>query len=138
VQRLSDAPKKTLRDWERPLFQGRFLDLSTLTSALTGEKYTLRRTAFAFKTRHKKSKVDSLGMITSEMIDYGRNDVLVTWELFEKLKAEYLKYPFATLANERNQGAGLVSFTRLYSTASVAMRLSAVSWCVDFPVFMWS
>jgi DNA polymerase type B, organellar and viral len=114
------APKKTLQDWERPLFQGRFLDLSTLTSALTGEKYTLRRAAFAFKTHHKKSKVDSLGTITNATIDYGRNDVLVTWELFEKLKAEYLKYPFASLANERNQAAGSVPFTRLYSTASVA------------------
>ena len=117
------APKKTLQDWERPLFHGRFLDLSTLTSALTGEKYTLRRAAFAFKTHHKKSKVDSLGRITNETIDYGRNDVLVTWELFEKLKAEYLKYPFATLANERNQGAGSVPFTRLYSTASVAKAI---------------
>ena len=117
------APKKTLQDWERPLFKGRFLDLSTLTSALTGEKYTLRRAAFAFKTRHKKSKVESLGAITKETIDYGRKDVLVTWELFEKLKAEYLKYPFATLANERNQGAGSVPFTRLYSTASVAKAI---------------
>jgi hypothetical protein len=117
------APKKTLQDWERPLFQGRFLDLSTLTSALTGEKYTLRRAAFAIKTHHQKSKVDSLRRITNDTIDYGRNDVLVTRELFEKLKAEYLKYPFATLANERNQGAGLVPFTRLYSTASVAKAI---------------
>ena len=105
------------------MFHGRFLDLSTLTSALTGEKYTLKRAAFAFKTHHKKSKVDSLGKITNETIDYGRNDVLVTWELFEKLKAEYLKYPFATLANERNQGAGSVPFTRLYSTASIAKAI---------------
>lgn len=117
------APKKTLQDWEKPLFQGRFLDLSTLTSALTGEKYTLRRAAFAFKTLHKKSKADDLGRVTNEMIDYGRNDVLVTWELFEKLKVEYLKYPFATLANERDQGAGTVPFTRLYSTASVAKAI---------------
>jgi hypothetical protein len=117
------APKKTLKDWEKPLFQGRFLDLSTLTSALTGAKYTLRRAAFAFETPHKKSRVDDLGAITNEMIDYGRNDVLVTWELFEKAKAEYLKYPFATLANERNQGAGSVSFTRLYSTASIAKAI---------------
>jgi len=117
------APKMKLQDWERPFFPGRFLDLSTLTSALTGEKYTLRRAAFAFGTHHKKSKVDSLGTITNETIDYGRNDVLVTRELFEKLKAEYLKYPFATLANERNQAAGSVPFTRLYSTASVAKAI---------------
>lgn len=124
------APKKTLQDWEKPLFHGRFLDLSTLTSALTGEKCTLKRAAFAFRTPHKKSKIDSLGRITNETIDYGRNDVLVTWELFEKLKTEYLKYPFATLANERNQGAGSVPFTRLYSTASVAkaiLRLMGLS-----------
>lgn len=128
------AAKKTLQDWEKPLFQGRFLDLSTLTAALTGEKYTLRRAAFAFNTKHKKSNVDSLGAITNETIDYGRNDVLVTWELFEKLNAEYQKYPFATLANERNQGAGSVPFTRLYSTASVAkamLRLMGFSTPLD-------
>jgi hypothetical protein len=117
------APKKTLQDWEKPFFQGRFLDLSTLTSALTGEKHTLKRAAFAFKTTHKKSKVDSLGKITNETIDYGRNDVLVTWELFEKLREEYLTYPFATLETERKQRAGNVPLTRIYSTASIAKAM---------------
>jgi hypothetical protein len=114
------APKMKLQDWEKPFFAGRFLDLSTLSSALTGEKHSLRSAAFTFKTEHKKSKVDSLGRITNEMIDYGRNDVLVTWELFEKLRAEYIKYPFATLENERKHRAGKVPITKLYSTASVA------------------
>lgn len=30
------APKMKLQDWEKPFFSGRFLDLSTLASALTG------------------------------------------------------------------------------------------------------
>jgi hypothetical protein len=117
------APKKTLQDWEKPFFHGRFLDLSTLSSALTGERFTLKRAAFAFKTKHKKSKVDGLGRITPETIDYGRNDVLVTWELFEKLLAEYLTYPFATVENERKRGAGRIPITELYSTASIAKAI---------------
>ncbi len=117
------APKMKLDEWERPFFQGRFLDLSTLASALTGEKLTLRRAAFSFKTTHKKSKVDSLGEITPETLDYGRNDVLVTSELFEKLREEYLKYSFATLDNERKRAAGKVPITELYSTASIAKAL---------------
>jgi hypothetical protein len=117
------APKMKLDEWEKPFFQGRFLDLSTLASALTGEKLTLRRAAFLFKTTHKKSKVDSLGEITPETLDYGRNDVLVTSELFEKLREEYLKYPFATLDNERKRAAGKVPITELYSTASIAKAL---------------
>jgi hypothetical protein len=117
------APKMKLQDWEKPFFDGRFLDLSTLASALTGQKFTLRRAAFAFKTVHKKSKVDSLGKITAEVIAYGRNDVLVTWELFEKLLTEYLTYPFATLEHERKQRAGGVPITRLYSTASIAKAM---------------
>jgi len=120
---ITFAPKMKLKDWEKPFFDGRFLDLSTLSTALTGEKYTLGRAAIIFETEHRKSKTESLGTITEETLDYGRNDALVTWELFEKLTAEYLKYPFATLEHERRQPAGSVPFTEIYSTASIAKAL---------------
>ena len=120
---ITFAPKMKLKDWEKPFFDGRFLDLSTLSTALTGEKYTLARAAIIFKTEHRKSKTESLGVITPETLDYGRNDTLVTWELFEKLTAEYLKYPFATLEHERRRPAGSVPFTEIYSTASIAKAL---------------
>jgi hypothetical protein len=113
------ALKKELQDWESPFFKGRFLDLSTLANALTGTRFSLRRAAIAFKTTHKKTSVD-LGAVTREALEYCRNDVTVTWELFEKLRDEYLKYPFSTMENEREQPDNTVPITRIYSTASVA------------------
>ena len=124
---ITFAPMMKLKDWEHPFFDGRFLDLSTLSTALTGEKYTLARAAIIFKTEHRKTKTESRGVITPETLDYGRNDTLVTWELFEKLTAEYLKYPFATLEHERRRPAGTVPFTEIYSTASIAKALLRAS-----------
>jgi hypothetical protein len=117
------APKKKLQDWEKPFFAGRFLDVSALATALTGERFSLKRAALEFQTEHRKTETKSLGRITEETLDYGRADVLVTWALFEKLKAEYLKYPFATLENERKQAPGTLPYTKLYSTASTAKAL---------------
>lgn len=114
------AKRNNLADWEKPYFKGRFLDLSTLATALTGERFSLKRAAITFKTDHKKSETSTLGIVTPETIDYGRNDVLVTWELFEKLRDEYALYPFATMANERSQPIHSKPVTRIYSTASVA------------------
>ena len=42
------APKKYPAYWEKPFFKGRFLDLSTLTTALTGERHSLRSAVCAF------------------------------------------------------------------------------------------
>lgn len=113
------APKNALNEWEKPFFRGRFLDLAALARALTGRGYSLRRAAIAFKTAHKKTSVE-LGGVTAEAIDYCRNDVLVTWELYEKLRDEYLCYPFASLENERERPPYAVPMGQLYSTASVA------------------
>lgn len=114
------VPKKHLANWEKPFFRGRFLDLATLTKALTGETASLARAARRFGTIHRKSRTGTLGRITVETLEYGRNDVTVTWELFEKLQEEYLKHPFATIENERDQLSGTVPYTRILSSASVA------------------
>jgi hypothetical protein len=113
------ALKKNLRDWEKPYFKGRFLDLSTLVNALTGKRFSLRRAAMEFQTSHRKTKAE-LGIVSVEALDYCRNDVLVTAELYERLLEEYLCYPFASMANERNQPDCALSITRIYSTASIA------------------
>jgi hypothetical protein len=117
------AIKGKMQDWEKPLFRGRFLDLSTLATAFTGRRFTLKRAAAEYKTEHRKSKTDDLGRVSVDAIDYGRTDVLVTWELYEKLRDEYLQYPFATMENERNQSLGSLPITKIYSTASVAKAL---------------
>ncbi len=116
---IAFALKKNLQDWEKPYFKGRFLDLSTLVNALTGKRFTLRRAAIEFRTAHQKTKAE-LGTISIEAIDYCRNDVLVTAELYERLLNEYLCYPFASMENERNQPDFALPITRIYSTASIA------------------
>jgi hypothetical protein len=114
------AYKKAMADWEKPFFKGRFLDLSTLAGALTGRRFTLARAAIVFRTEHRKTKTADLGTTTVESLNYCRNDVLVTAELYERLLDEYLRYPFASLENERTMPPDAVPITRIYSTASVA------------------
>ena len=72
-----------------------------------------------FRTAHRKTKAE-LGTVSIEALDYCRNDVLVTAELYERLLNEYLCYPFASMENERNQPDFALPITRIYSTASIA------------------
>jgi hypothetical protein len=113
------ALKKHLADWEKPFFKGRFLDLGTIANALMARRFSLKRAALAFRTAHRKSTAE-LGVVSPEALDYCRNDVLVTAELYERIIEEYLRYPFASMENERSLPPGAVSITRLYSTASIA------------------
>ena len=113
------ALKKHLADWEKPFFKGRFLDLSTIANALTARRFSLKRAAIAFRTAHRKSTAE-LGVVSPEALDYCRNDVLVTAELYERIVEEYRRYPFASMENERSLPPCAVPITRLYSTASIA------------------
>jgi hypothetical protein len=112
--------KKHLANWEKPFFKGRFLDLSTAASAFTGQVLTLARACEKFNTAASKSSTEDLGRITDNALAYGRRDVLITWQLYERLLAEYCCHPFHTLANEREQPPHSVPITRIYSAASVA------------------
>jgi hypothetical protein len=117
---LRFTPRYKLREWEKPFFSGRLLDLATLASALTGEVHSLRSAACTFQTEHRKSRTESLGTVTPETLAYGYNDVLVTAELYEKLRDEFLGYPFATIENEAEQASNTVPYTRIHSGASLA------------------
>src|ERR1035437_122502 len=112
--------KKHLADWEKPFFRGRFADLSTLAGAFTGRRLSLERAAEQFGTGARKSHTEDLGQVTRSALEYGRNDVLVTWQLYEALLGEYLRHPFASLANEREQPPDALAITRIYSAASIA------------------
>lgn len=116
------APKKHAEAWEKPLFKGRFLDLSTLTTALTGERHTLRSAGHRFHADALKSKTEDLGKVTPDSLRYAHQDVLATRALYDRLRDEYLKHPFSTLENELHQPKGSCPITRLYSTASVGKR----------------
>jgi len=114
------APKKKLQEWEKPFFRGRFLDLATPTAAFTGVRHSLKSAGRTFDAHILKSKIDKLGSITEEAIDYCRNDVHATWALYQELRAEYEHHPFATFANEREQPKGMLPITRIYSSATIA------------------
>lgn len=51
--------------------------------------------------------IEEHGVITPEYIDYCRHDVRATWELWQKLRAEYERHPIALQA------------TKAYSPASI-------------------
>lgn len=89
-------------------FRGHFLDLRTLAFALTNEGHSLASACNAFGMEEGKGFVEVHGRITSEYVDYNRQDVRATAELFEKLIAEYRRHPIA------------LSPTKAYSPASIA------------------
>lgn len=74
-------------------YRGHFLDLKTLAFALTGESHSLASAAKAFRTAHGKTGVDYAGRITPEYIGYNRQDLRVTQELLEALRAEMALHP---------------------------------------------
>src|SRR5207247_1088625 len=73
----------------RKRYSGHFIDLKTLTYALTGESHSLASAAKALKTAHEKTSGDYAGPITCAYIGYNRRDVLVTLELLEALRGEF-------------------------------------------------
>ena len=72
--------------------RGRFLDLRTLTFALTGEAYSLEG---ACRAHGVQGKLDpgAHGAISPEYIDYCRQDVAATASLYEALMAEFDLHP---------------------------------------------
>jgi hypothetical protein len=88
-------------------FRGHFLDLRTLAFALTNESYSLERATQTFvDPDYEEPKVEH-GLITPEYIDYNRQDVRATGELFVELLAEHRRHPIA------------LSPTKAYSPASI-------------------
>ncbi len=116
------APKKHLAAWEKPLFPGRFLDLSSLTGAFTGERHSLSSAGKAFGAHTRKSRAPELGAITRAALVYGRQDVRATWALYTRLRAEYAQHPFATFENERDMPEDGLPMGRIYSAASIAKQ----------------
>jgi len=73
-------------------FEGNFLDLRTLSFALTNESHTLESACKYFKADSGKTHVNEHGKITSEYIEYNRNDVKATYALYRKALEEYEKF----------------------------------------------
>ena len=70
-----------------------FLDLRTLSYALTEQSHSLESACRAFSVAHPKQAAKQHGRIDEEYIAYNRRDVLATQELLEKLREEYDRHP---------------------------------------------
>ncbi len=97
----------TPRADDRYIFRGHMLDAKTLAFALTDQNLSLEKACELFGVEHGKQKVERHGVITAEYIDYNRRDVLATYELTEKLLAEYALHPIQ------------LQVTKAYSAASI-------------------
>jgi hypothetical protein len=87
--------------------RGSFLDVRTLSHALSGASHSLESACEAFGVPYRKRDVEH-GQITPEYIAYCREDVAATAELYRALASEYERW-----------GLQLAP-TRAYSPASLA------------------
>ncbi len=74
-------------------WRGLFVDCGTLAFALTGETYSLARACDAFGVEGKAKVEGHGGPITSDYIDYNRQDVVATMRLYEALMEELRRHP---------------------------------------------
>ena len=77
---------------EKQPFRGNFLDLRTLAFVLTDRGHTLESACTAFGIERGKIPVREHGRVSSDYIDYNRNDVQKTCELANKLLEEYDRF----------------------------------------------
>ena len=101
---LTRPAKTTVRI---PAFKGYFLDLRTLAFALTNESHSLDSACRLFEVKQGKQKIEKHGTVNFEYIDYNRQDVLITWELYKKLQEEYEKHPLKLLPTKAYSPASL-------------------------------
>lgn len=96
-------------DMNQPYRIGRFLDLKTLVWALRNKSLSLESSCREFKAPGKLHDYAPSGRVTSDEIDYCRQDVRATVGLLNALLAEFNSYPLGDLPPER-----------AYSAASIA------------------
>lgn len=77
----------------RTSYRGRFLDLRTLTFALTDQSHSLASACEAFGVEDGKARAEQHGVITPDYIDYARQDVKATWQLYCKTREEFERHP---------------------------------------------
>lgn len=105
----SNAPElQRGRGRQRRSYQGQFLDLKTFAFALTGTKHSLQSLAVALHTRHQKSAGAHDGPLTPDYITYNRQDVRVTQECLQALRAEFERHPIAVEPWQLRSPASLI------------------------------
>jgi hypothetical protein len=92
-------------------YEGAFVDCRTFVRALTGEKHSLKSAGEAFGCVRKKTEAEYGGAVTTRFLDYGLNDVELTWELYQRCRDRYAVF-------------GLdVHPSRIYSSATLAKAI---------------
>jgi hypothetical protein len=77
------------------VWRGCFVDLRTLTFALTGAGQSLDSACKAFGIEAGKLDVEEHGKVTLGYVDYARHDVRSTARLYRRALAEYARHPIA-------------------------------------------
>lgn len=89
--RFPTSPKTSSK--RIPFRQGRFIDLRTLVFALTNESHSLDSACKLYQVEHGKGVAEKHGEITPEYVEYNRQDVEATLELYCKVKEEFDRHP---------------------------------------------
>lgn len=73
-----------------PVRRGTFIDLKTVSAALTSNSHSLASLAEFLELPVRKAKTDEHGKaLTSEYLDYAMQDVEVTWRAYVRLREKY-------------------------------------------------
>ncbi|MFE3653371.1 hypothetical protein ACFXO2_37260 [Streptomyces sp. NPDC059152] len=80
-------------------WRGLFIDCRTLAFGLTSTPHSLESACRAFGVEGKNPVVEH-GVITPEYIDYCRQDVAATAQLFDAMLREFYKHPIPKLAHQ--------------------------------------
>ena len=104
-----------------------FLDLSNLVFALTSRTHSLRSAGEAFGCKHLKSDApEGHGQITAEYIEYNRQDVRATLDLWCKAMAAYLRHPVDLPANQAISSASIAK--AYYRTMGIMGPIVRQNW----------
>ena len=90
---------------ERQWPTGRFLDLRTLGWALHNRSYSLKKACRKFNASEQKQNHTPTGQVTTEEIDYARQDVKCTTALLNQMKREFDRHPIDLLPEKANSPA---------------------------------
>jgi hypothetical protein len=77
---------------KRRAYRGAFVDLKTLTAALTGQGHSLKSAGEAFGCTLRKTEADYYGEVTPEYLNYCLNDVSLSAELFQRALSRYREF----------------------------------------------
>jgi len=91
---FSSPPRRNQRH-QRSCYKGRFLDLHTLTFALTNEYLSLEQACEYFQTDPKKIQAKEHGKMTDGYIDYNINDLRATHSLYLKTANRHQQFHLA-------------------------------------------